>query len=270
MGMRSIHNGGLTFGLVNVAVKMYVATESHDTKFHLYHGGDCNGSIGMPKVCKQCGEQVAYADIVKGVERDGETVYVTADDFATLDNEVGPQIDVLGFVNRDEIDPILFESTYYLDADKGSEKGYALLREVLTESERVGIVTYSLRQKTHRGVLRVYDDVLAIHVLMWPDEVRPTDALTGAHKKIELSPQELKMAHALVDSMMAPWEPSEHIDTYAQRLAELIDVRASGGQFVATTRDDDGGGADVSDLLAKLEASVSAKTKRPSRKAVKA
>jgi len=264
-----MRKGNLGFGLVNIAYKMYKSTESHDVAFHNHHGPDCHGAVGQQQVCKECGEVVAYADIVKGVEHNGNTVIVTPDEIKALDDEQGSAIDVLAFVHADEIDPILYEGTYYLDADKGSEKAYALLRVAMVESERVGIVRYGLRQRTHMGVLRVIGDVLALHPLVWADEIRSTTELLGASKQIGLSPKEVKLAHALVESMMGTWDATEHTDTYSARLAEMIDAKASGGDFVAAPRDG-GDGGEITDLLAKLEASVAAKGKRPSRRPVKA
>jgi DNA end-binding protein Ku len=257
-----MRKGNLGFGLVNIAYKMYKACESHDVAFHNHHAG-CLGAVGQQQVCKECGETVAYADIVKGVERDGNTVIVTPEEIKALDDEQGSAIDVLAFVHADEIDPILYEGTYYLDADKGSEKGYALLRVAMVESERIGIVRYALRQRTHMGVLRVIGNVLALHPLVWADEIRSTAELLGAAKAVELSPKEVKLAHALVESMMGVWEPDTYVDTYVARLNEMVDTKASGGEFVAAPRDDDG--AEVGDLLAKLEASVAAKGKRPAK-----
>jgi DNA end-binding protein Ku len=256
--MRSVRNSGLTFGLVNIAVKMFVASESHDTKFHQHHakclGATNTGAISMPRVCKDCGEKVDSKDIVKGVTVDDKLVTVDSDEIKALDEEQDPSIEVVQFVHADEIDPILFESTHYLDADKGSEKGYAMLRQVLEESRKVGIVRYSMRGRTRMGVLRVYGNALAIHALLWHDEVRSTDELLGAAKQVKLTPKEVKMAHVLVESMSGEWNPAEYVDTYAQRMTQFIETKSEGGEFVPVVRASDK--QDVSDLLAALENSI--------------
>ena len=256
--MRSVKNAGITWGMVNIAIKMFVATESHDTKFSLYHaaclGKPQSGAIGMPRVCKDCEERLAHADIVKGVTIDDKLITVSNDEIKALDEEQDPNIEVLQFVHADEIDPILFEGTYYLDADKGSEKGYAMLRLVLEESRQVGIVRYAMRSKTRLGVLRVVGDVLAIHALLWHDEVRSTDELLGARKQVSLTPKEIKLAHAVVESMSGQWNPAEYVDTYAHRLSEFIDTKSEGGEWTPVTRASDN--QDAGDLLAKLEASI--------------
>jgi DNA end-binding protein Ku len=263
--MRSMHTARLGFGLVSVNIKMYTATETHDVKFHQHHA-ECLGSIKYKRVCEACGVLVEFSDIVKGIEHDDKLVIVTEDDFAELDEEQGAEIEVLQFVQRGDVDPIMFENTYYLDTDNGksksakptnNDKSYALFRRALSESDKVGIVRFTMRNKTHMGVLRVYgDDVLAIHTLMWSDEVRATDELKIGGKKVELSEKEMKMAHALIDSMAGEWEPTEYEDIYQQRVAEMIEAKADGAEFTTDKRDAGDDGGEVSDLLAKLEASI--------------
>jgi DNA end-binding protein Ku len=260
--MRSVKTTRLTFGLINIDTKVYVAIQDHDVHFHQHHadclGGAQAGAITVPKVCKDCGEVVALSDLVKGITVDDKLVTVDKQDLDALDEEQNPKVEVLEFVHGDEVDPILIENTYYLDADKGAEKGYALLRQVLTESHKVGIVRFVMRQKTHMGVLRVYGDVLAIHTLLWHDEVRPTDELLGARKNVDLLPKEVKLMHAIVDSMHGEWEPERYVDSYTRRLNEFITSKADGGEFLPVTREADEG--DVSDLIAQLEATVAAKS----------
>lgn len=267
--MRSMHTARLGFGLAGFNVKMYTATETHDVKFHQHHAG-CLGSIRLKRVCEACGALVEYGDIVKGIEQDDKLVIVTDDDFSSLDEEQGSEIEVLQFVDRADVDPIMFENTYYLDTDNGkskstkptnNDKTYALFRHVMSESDKVGIVRFTMRNKTHMGVLRVYgDDVLAIHTLMWSDEVRATDELKIGSKKVELSEKEVTAAHALIESMADEWEPTKYEDIYQQRVAEMIEAKAGGAEFTTSKPDADDEG-EVSDLLAKLAASIAAKKK---------
>jgi DNA end-binding protein Ku len=261
--MRSVKNTSLGFGMVNIPIKMYVATESHDIAFHTYHGPQCLGGISMPRVCKECGETVDYGDILKGVEVDGQLVTVTKDDIETLDNEQeSGGVEVVAFVHRDEVDPLMYEKTYYLDANTGSGKkenlgparSYALLRQVLNESGRVGVVRFAMKQRTQMGVLRVVGDILAIHTLLWSDEVRGTQELQGARKHIELSPKEIKAAHSVVESLMGSWNPGDYTDDYNARMQEMIDAKAAGGVF--TPKETKEAEEDVADLLAQLEASI--------------
>ena len=148
--MRAVKKASLGFGLVNVPVRMYLATESHDVGFHQHHQG-CDGAIGMVRTCKQCGEVVPYADIVSGIERDGKLVTLSKDELAGLEDERGAQIEVLQFCQAGEIDPIMFdENTYYCEPDGGDPKGYPLLSQVLVESDLVGVVRYVMRTRQHR------------------------------------------------------------------------------------------------------------------------
>ena len=266
--MRSVQSAGLGFGLINVRVKMYTATENHDIKFHQHHR-DCLGAIRYKRICEECGALVEYADIVKGIEHDDKLIIVTEDDFTSLDEEQAGEIEVLEFVDRAAVDPIMFENTYYLDTDNGkskstkpsnNDKGYALIRRALLDQDKVGIVRFAMRNKTHMGVLRVIgEEVMVIHSLMWSDEVRATDELKIHSKKVELSDKEVALANTLIESMAGQWDPDEYQDLYQQRVVDMLDAKAAGAEFTTEKRDsgDDEGG--VSDLLAKLEASIAAK-----------
>jgi DNA end-binding protein Ku len=266
--MRSMHTARLGFGLAGFNVKMYTATETHDVKFHLHHA-ECLGSIKYKRVCEACGALVEYGDIVKGIEHGDKLVIVTDDDFSSLDEEQGSEIEVLQFVDRADVDPIMFENTYYLDTDNGksksakptnNDKTYALFRQALSESDKVGIVRFAMRNKTHMGVLRVYGgDVLVIHTLMWSDEVRATDELKIRGKKVELSEKETAAAQALIDTMAGEWKPAEYEDIYQQRVVEMVEAKADGAEFTTSKPDADDDEGEVSDLLAKLEASIAAK-----------
>jgi DNA end-binding protein Ku len=261
--MRSIKKGSLHFGLLNIPVKAYVATDDHDVHFHMHHGACLDkpeqGAISMPRVCKDCGQKVNFSDIVSGKDVDGTFVIVTDEEKNALIEEQDPGFEVLEFVNRGDVDPILFEKTHTLDPEKGAEKVYLLLLNDLSETDRVGIVQFTMSQKTHIGVLGVFrheeGDVLAIHTLRWVDEVRGTAELTGSHKKVTLIPAEIEMMRQAIDSRVGVWNPGKYVDTYTERLTEFVETKADGGEFVPLVREDVGT-ADVSDLLAMLQASV--------------
>jgi DNA end-binding protein Ku len=263
--MRSVKKTCLTFGLVNVAVKLFAATEDHTIHFHQHHGPSCLGGVTTKRVCRECGDSVEYGDIVKGIERDGNLITVNNDEIAALDGEQDSGIEIVLFIRAGEVDTVLFDNTYYLDADKGCEKGYALLRTALVESKRVGIVRFTMRQRTRLGTLRVIDDVLAITTMRWSDEVRGTGELLGAKRVVELSQKEVTLAHALVESMAGEWEPAAWVDAYTQRLGELIDAKAANAELttaeLTTAEHNPSDGLDVSDLLCRLEESLARKTK---------
>lgn len=267
--MRSIWKGSIAFGLVNVPVKVYSATQDHDIKFHQVHAKD-NGRIRYKRVCEVCGEVVEYADIAKAYESDvgesaGKMVVITDDDIATLPEERSREIEVLEFVPAAEVDPMLFDRSYFLEPDSKSSKSYVLLAKTLAETERMAIVHFTLRSKTRLAALRVKDfgkrDVMVIHTLLWPDEIRDPD-FPVLDKDVEIKPAELKMAGQVVESMSDDFNPDRYHDTYQEQLQELVDAKLEGGEAFTvdeqpTELDET---EDVSDLLAKLEASVKARS----------
>jgi DNA end-binding protein Ku len=256
--MRSINNTSINFGLVNVAVKVYAATENHDVKFHQRHGGQagCRGLLGRQNVCKDCGQVVEFGDIVKGFDVDGATVILTGDELAAVENEAGKALEVVQFVHAEEVDPMLLQAPYYLEPSAASLSGYALLREVLTETDRVGMVRYTHRGRTHLAVLRCAGAVLVLHNIAWPDELRaPEFAILT--RKVTLEPKAVKMATQLVESMMATFDGAELVDVYQRRLAAVVEAKAVDTPLpVVSAASADGGVEDVSDLLAALEASI--------------
>ena len=259
--MRSIWKGSIAFGLVNVPVKVYSATEDHDLKFHQVHAKD-NGRIRYKRVCEVCGEVVEYRDIAKAYESDdGQTVVITDDDIATLPEERSHEIEVVQFVPASEIDPLMYDRSYFLEPDGKSSKSYVLLAKTLADTDRVAIVHFALRNKTRLAALRVKDfskrDVMIVHTLLWPDEIRDPD-FPVLDKEVEIKPAELKMASQVVESMADDFHPEQFHDTYQEQLLELVQAKLEGGEaFTAEEQPAElDETEDVSDLLAKLEASV--------------
>ena len=273
--MRSIWKGSISFGLVNVPVKVYSATEDHDIKFHQVHAKD-NGRIRYKRVCEVDGEVVEYRDIARAYESDdGQMVIITDDDIATLPEERSREIEVLEFVPASELDPMMYDKSYFLEPDGKSTKSYVLLAKTLAETDRVAIVHFALRNKTRLAALRVKDfskrEVMVIHTLLWPDEIRDPD-FPVLDKKVEVKPAELKMAGQVVESMADDFKPDRYHDDYQAQLQELVTAKLEGGEAFTTEEQpkelDET--EDVSDLLAKLEASVKARSggdKAPAKKA---
>ncbi|MDV6261682.1 non-homologous end joining protein Ku [Rhodococcoides yunnanense] len=259
--MRSIWKGSIAFGLVNVPVKVYSATEQHDIRFHQVHAKD-GGRIKYDRICQECGKSVQFADIDKAYDSpDGERVILTDDDFDKLPAAEKHEIPVLEFVPTEQIDPILYDKSYFLEPDSASPKAYVLLRETLEETERTALVHFTLRQKTRLAALRVRDDVLVIQTLLWPDEVRAAE-FPSLEDAPSARPQEVKMATSLVESMSSEFDPTEYTDDYQIELRKLIDeTLANGGEKVVHTeadKDDNGEDAEVVDLVAALQRSVEA------------
>jgi len=273
--MRSIWKGSISFGLVNVPVKVYTATEDHDIKFHQVHAKD-NGRIRYKRVCEVCGEVVEFRDIARAYDSDdGQSVIITDDDIATLPEERSREIEVLEFVPASELDPLLYDRSYFLEPDGKSTKSYVLLAKTLADTDRVAIVHFALRNKTRLAALRVKDfskrDIMVIHTLLWPDEIRDPD-FPVLDKKVDIKPAELKMAGQVVESMADDFSPDRYHDDYQDQLRELVEAKLEGGEaFTSEEKPKElDETEDVSDLLAKLEASVKARSgdsKPPEKKA---
>ncbi len=246
----------MAFGLVNVPVKLYSATEEKDVRFHQVHAQD-GGRIRYKRVCDIDGEEVPYADIAKAYESDdGRTVMLTDEDFAQLPASSSREIDVVSFVPADQVDPVLFDKTYYLEPASTSTKAYVLLRQTLEQTDRIAIVNFALRQKTRLAALRVRDDVLVIQTLLWPDEVRAAE-FASLDESVSIKPAELKMAAMLVDSFADDFHPEDYTDEYRAELQQLIEAKLEGGEaFETVEKSDEGEDAEVVDLLAALQRSV--------------
>ena len=257
--MRAIWKGAVSFGLVSVPVKLYSATESHDVSFRQVHAKD-GGRIKYQRVCAIDGEEVAYADIAKGYETEnGEMVILTDEDMAELPLTSSREIAVESFVPSNQIDPMLFEKSYYLEPEKSGAKPYALLRQALIDADRMAVVTVALRQRTSTAVLRVRDDVIVMQTMMWPDEVRQPDFKieTG-----EIKDAEVKMAHMLVETLAGDFDVEDFKDDYAEAVEELVKAKVEGGE-VKKTKTAAKSSGEVVDLLAALQRSVdAAKTAR--------
>lgn len=256
--MRSMWKGAVSFGLVSVPVKMYTATQSHDISFHQVHRID-GGRIKYQRVCSVCGQEVPYADIAKGYQTDdGQMVILTEEDLGELPVTSSREIDVDRFVPAEQIDPMLLEKTYYLEPEKTGIKPYALLREALRSADRMALVKVAIRQRASMAVLRVRDDVIVMQTMLWPDEVRSTDGLSGIDTAVEdLRPQELAMASSLIDTMAGDYHPAEFTDDYREAMTDLLERKLAGGDVtrVADVHPPEEGGA-VLDLLAALQKSV--------------
>ncbi len=252
--MRAIWKGSVSFGLVNVPVKLYAATESHDVSFRQVHAKD-GGRIKYQRVCSVDGEEVAYADIAKGYEtEDGELVILTDDDMAELPLTSSREIAVEKFVPREQIDPMLFEKSYYLEPEKSGAKPYALLRQALLDADRMAVVTVALRQRTSVAVLRVRDDVIVMQTMMWPDEVRQPDFSVEPG---EIKDAEVTMAHLLVETLAGDFDAGDFEDDYAGAVEALVKAKIEGGEVKKTAKTPKSTG-EVVDLLAALQRSVDA------------
>ncbi len=255
--MRAMWKGAVAFGLVNVPVKLYSATGQHDISLHLVHREDA-GRIRYRKTCSVCGEEVPQDEIARAhTTDDGELVMLSDEDLDSLPVTTDREIEVHEFVPADQVDPIMFDRTYYLEPEAKALKPYALLRGALEQTDRMAVVMVTLRRRETMAVLRVRDDVIVMQTMLWPDEVREA-AFDVLERDVEVRPQELQMAASLVESMAADFDPSQFEDRWTEALKELIAAKTEDGDAkpVPLDRADDDGDAQIVDLMAALRASV--------------
>lgn len=265
--MRSIWKGAISFGLVTIPVKLYSATEQRDVRFHQVHRED-GGRIKYKRVCTIDGEEVPYSDIAKGYELpSGEIVVLTDEDFAELPLSTSRRIDVLQFVEQEEVDPIYFAKSYYLEPDAQGAKPYVLLRDALESSGQVAIVKIAIRQRESLATLRVREGVFVLETMLWPDEVRTPD-FPFLDEDIEIRKQELSMATSLIESMEGEFDPSQYKDAYREALQAVIDAKIEGREVARPAEEAEEEPA--ADLLSALRASVEAAKKSRGEKAAKA
>jgi DNA end-binding protein Ku len=238
---------------VTIPVKLYSATEERDVSFHQVHRAD-GGRIRYKRVCQVCNEEVQYADIAKGWETPaGEVVVLTDEDFADLPLSSSRAVEVLQFVPLEQVDPIYFAKSYYLEPDKAGIKPYVLLRDALERSGKVAVVKVALRQRESLATLRVRDGVFVLETMLWPDEVRTPD-FAFLDEDVDVRPQELSMAESLIETLAGEFEPEQYTDRYREALQDLISAKVEGREVVQPEVAEQP--STVVDLMSALRASV--------------
>jgi DNA end-binding protein Ku len=259
---RAIWSGSISFGLVNIPVKLYTAVRQKDVRFHQLEKST-NARVKNKRVSGETGEEVAYEDIVKGYELSPDRyVVIDPDELESLAPEATRLVDIEDFVDLDQIDPIYFDHTYYLVPDKGGSKAYRLLIDAMRETNKVAIGKVVLRTKQYLAAIRpISDDALALNTMLFADEVVPTEELDELPEGVEASERELKMARQLIDSLTTDFDPDKYRDEYRERVLELIEKKAEGQEIVVQPMAEEP--AKVVDLMAALEASLAeAKSRR--------
>jgi DNA end-binding protein Ku len=258
---RSIWSGAISFGLVNVPVKLYSAVSRKTVRFHQLHATD-GVRIQQKRVCPVDGEEVPYEQIVKGYEiAPGRYVTVTPEELESLDPNKTRTIDIEEFVQLEEIDPIFYDHPYYLLPDKGAAKAYKLLVAAMEDAGKVAIARVVIRQKESLVAIRPTGDLLTMETMLFADEVVSRDQFEelGATETTATSERELDMARALIDTLSAEFDPTKYHDTYRERVLELIERKAEGQEIAVQPMTDEPRA--VPDLMAALEASVAAAKK---------
>lgn len=257
---RSIWKGAISFGLVTIPVKLFSATEEKDISFRQVHPED-GGRIKYKRVCEKCGNEIPYAEIAKGYETpDGRMAILDKSDFDELPLTTTKAVEVVQFVETAQVDPTYFDKTYFLEAEGPGTKPYVLLRDALDKAGKAAVVKVALRSRESLALIRVKDDVLLMHTMLWPDELRDGE-FAAPPDDVKVSDAEIGMAQMFIESMSGDFHPEEYTDSYREALEELVQSKLSGvpvpeGETTSEPQ------ADVVDLVAALRASVEAAKKR--------
>ncbi len=252
--MRTLWKGAVSFGLVNIPVKMYVATENKDIKFNYLHQ-ECMSPVQYRKYCPRCDREINSEEIVRGYEyQKGNYVVINEEDLERIPLENTKTIDILDFVNLPQVDPIYFDKSYYLEAAPGGEKAYSLLIEAMNKTSKVAIARVIIRTKQSLAALRVKDKVLLMETIFYPDEIRSPAGLSQGLETGKLHENEVKIAVNLIENLSVDFEPGKYHDEYRQALRELIGAKIVGKEVVNAPAVSDKG--KVVDLMEALQASV--------------
>jgi DNA end-binding protein Ku len=248
---RSIWSGSISFGLVNVPVRLYSAVNEHKLRFHFVHETD-SSPIGYEKICKREGKAVPDDEIVKAFEFEkGEYVFMTDEDFKAARVEGYKTIDIVDFVPYDDIDPIYFSHTYYVGPDRGAEKTYSLLVKAMAQSELAGIAKFVMRDRQNLGALRIREGVITLEQLYYADEIRDTEEIETSRARV--SAEELEAAGRLIESFTTDWQPEKYKDTYRDELYAIIRAKRRGKEIHAAPEVEEEA---PTDLLTALRESI--------------
>ena len=249
--------GSIAFGLVNIPIELYSAVRDHRPKFRLLHGKD-HSPVSYERVCQTEGKPVAWDDLVKGYEYEkGEFVILTKDDFKTAALEKTKTIDILDFVDPKQVDDRYFETPYYLQPGKGAERAYALLRDAIRESEKMGVAKIILRDAQHLAAVEAIGDAIVLTMMRFSDELADLEDFKFP-KASGVRPAEMKMALQLIDNLASTWEPEKYTDEYVANLMKIIEAKMKGRKPKLQGRETPHG-AEVVDLMSRLRASLEGK-----------
>lgn len=251
--MRNLWKGAISFGLVHVPVKLYSATERKDIKFNYLHE-KCKTPIRYERVCPTCDTEVPLEEIVKGYEYEkGRYVIMQDEDLENLPLETTKTVEILNFVRLEEIDPVYFDKSYYLAPGDGGQKAYELLKRAMQDARKVAVAKVVIRSKESLATLRVYNDIILMETMFYPDEIRRTQLMPEVDYKVQVHDNEIKMAANLIESLTETFDPDKYHNEYRQALHDLITAKISGEQIAVAPRVEPG---KVLDLMEALKASI--------------
>ena len=266
--MHTMWKGSVSFGLVNIPIKMFTATEEKDIRFRYLHK-ECNTPLKYKKTCPTCDKEVSEDEIVRGYEYEtGRFIIIDDKDMEALKSEIdGKAIDILDFVNLSEIDPIYFDKSYYLSPQDTGNKAYNLLLKAMNDTGKIAIAKMTIRNKQTLAALRVFENVLVLETIFYPDEVRPVSQVPGLTENIEVNEKELNIATKLIENLSAPFEPGKYKDDYREALKELIQKKVEGKEIEIAPELPH---KNVIDLMEALQASLKQTNKKHAKKKEKA
>jgi DNA end-binding protein Ku len=254
--MQTVWKGSVSFGLINVPVKMSTATKRENIAFKTLHR-ECNTPLQQKRYCPKCEREVAYEDVVKGYEYEpGRFVILSEEDLDAIQVKSSKYIDIVDFIRIEEVDPIFYDKTYYLAPEKGGEKPYLILRDAMRQTGRVAVAKVAIRQKEYLCLVRLVGDALALETMFFPEEVRPAGELgiQSAEGAVQIRPEEMQMAVQLVENLTAPFTPEKYKDDYREELLRVIRAKVEGREVVETEPVPER--ENVIDLMEKLRKSV--------------
>jgi DNA end-binding protein Ku len=253
--MHTVWKGSISFGLVNIPIKLHSATEDRDIKLRSLHK-ECHTPIKYEKVCPVCDKEIDHKDIVKGYEVTKGKFVVLEEDELNAIKEANDEkaVEILDFIKIDEIDPIFYDRSYFVSPNDGGKKAYSLLRKALVTSGKVGIAKITMRSKEQLSVVRVYDNTLVMETIHYPDEVRPSKDIPNVPENDDISGKELETATMLIEQLTSVFQPENYHDEYRERLSQLIESKQTGEKVV--TAKEKAPRENVTDLMAALQASI--------------
>lgn len=251
--MRNLWKGAISFGLVHVPVKLYSATERKDIKFNYLHE-KCKTPVKYERICPTCKTEVTMEEIVKGYEYEkGKYVILKDEDFENIPLESSKTVEIMNFVDFKEIDPVYFDKSYYLAPGDGGQKAYELLKKAMENSGRVAVAKVVIRSKESLAVLRVYQDVILMETMFYPEEIRGTQLMPELNYKVQIHDNETKMATNLIDSLTEAFNPEKYQNLYRKAINDIIEAKIAGEEIAVAPRVEPG---KVVDLMEALKASI--------------
>lgn len=253
VSMHTMWKGAISFGLVNIPIKLFAATENKDIKMRYLHE-KCHSPVQYEKICPVCEETVDTKEIVKGYEYEpGKFVVVEKEELDELAGISDKSIEIIDFIKLEEIDPIFYNRSYFIGPGENGTKSFALLKKAMEDTGKIGLAKFTLRSKEHLAAVRVYKNGLVLETIFYPDEVRNVDHVPGLTDEVSLNDKELEMAKQLIEQLTAPFEPEKYEDEYREAVLELINSKISGDEVKVAKEKPK---TNVVDLMEALQASI--------------